>query len=99
MSLALCRPLVLEVALAYSTDGCDGRGVALCSCALLVVGAPVAPPPSLLMTLLTVLAGECVFVCVCSLLCICCIYRLDKHGVVYLAFFHRRNTIVFVCFV
>ena len=26
MSLALCRPLVLEVALAYSTDGCDGRG-------------------------------------------------------------------------
>ena len=63
--LGALRPLVLEVALAYGTDGCDGRGVALCSCALLVVGAPVAPPPTLLMNLLPVLGGEWGFVCVC----------------------------------
>ena len=42
---------------------------------------------------------ESVCVCVYSLLCICCIYKLDKHGIVYLAFFHIGNSIVFVCFV
>ena len=79
MSLALCRPLVLEVALAYSTDGRDGRGG----------GAPLLCVASggRSTSARSLIADDRVFACVCSLLCVCCIYRLDKRGVVYLAFF------------